>query len=119
MDTQQTAAPTLSYTDDPDKLQAFMGKMVGDMSAAISGALVIIGDKLGLYRALAEIGPATSLDLANRTGMAERYVREWLSAQAASGSTAAVPASRFAGSARWRSGWVAPAPPAPGRGRSW
>ncbi|MFN3727066.1 MAG: class I SAM-dependent methyltransferase [Allosphingosinicella sp.] len=85
MDTQQTSAPTLSYTADPDKLQAFMGKMVGDMSAAISGALVIIGDKLGLYRALAEIGPASSLDLANRTGMAERYVREWLAAQAASG----------------------------------
>ena len=85
MTTQQTAAPTLSYTADPDKLQDFMGKMVGDMSAAISGALVIIGDKLGLYSALAEIGPASSLDLANRTGMAERYLREWLAAQAASG----------------------------------
>ena len=85
MDTQQTTAPTPEHTVDPDKLQAFMGKMVGDMSAAISGALVIIGDKLGLYRALAEIGPATSQDLANRTGMAERYVREWLAAQAASG----------------------------------
>ncbi|HEY0324930.1 MAG TPA: methyltransferase domain-containing protein [Allosphingosinicella sp.] len=85
MDQQQTAAPTLSYTADPDKLEAFMGKMVGDMSAAISGALVVLGDKLGLYRALAEIGPATSQDLADRTGLAERYVREWLAAQAASG----------------------------------
>ena len=85
METQQTAAPIHTQTADPDKLQAFMGKMVGDMSAAISGALVVLGDKLGLYRALAEIGPASSLDLSNRTGMAERYVREWLAAQAASG----------------------------------
>ena len=59
--------------------------MVGDMSAAISGALVLIGDELGLYTALAEGGPARPDELARRTGTAERYVREWLAAQAASG----------------------------------
>jgi 2-polyprenyl-3-methyl-5-hydroxy-6-metoxy-1,4-benzoquinol methylase len=67
------------------KMNAFMGKMVVDMSAAMGGALVLIGDKLGLYKALAEGGPATSDELAKRSGTAERYVREWLAAQAASG----------------------------------
>ena len=70
---------------DTDRLHAFMGKMVGDMSAAMSGALVLIGDKLGLYKSLAEGGAATPAELAKRTGTAERYVREWLAAQAASG----------------------------------
>ena len=70
---------------DLDRLNAFMGKMVGDMSASLSGALVIVGAKLGLYKALAEGGPATSADLAARTGLTERYVREWCAAQAASG----------------------------------
>ncbi len=70
---------------DEARLQAFMGKMVGDMGAALSGALVLIGDRLGLYAALAEIGPATSEELAVRTRTTERYVREWLAAQAASG----------------------------------
>ena len=69
---------------DTAKLHAFMDKMVGDMSAAMSGALVLIGDKLGLYRSLAVDGPATSAELAERTETAERYVREWLAAQAAS-----------------------------------
>jgi len=69
---------------DPGKLEQFMGKMLGDMGAAMSGALVITGVKLGLYKALAK-GPATSAELAERTGLAERYVREWLAAQAASG----------------------------------
>ena len=78
-----TASPATSV--DEAKLNAFMGKMVGDMSVAIGGALVLIGDKLGLYKALAEGGPATSEELAKRSGTAERYVREWLAAQAASG----------------------------------
>ncbi|HET8727996.1 MAG TPA: class I SAM-dependent methyltransferase [Alphaproteobacteria bacterium] len=67
------------------KLQEFMGRMVGDLSAAMSGALVLVGDRLGLYKALADGGAATPAELAGRTGTAERYVREWLSAQAASG----------------------------------
>ncbi|HET9427968.1 MAG TPA: methyltransferase domain-containing protein [Allosphingosinicella sp.] len=70
---------------DMDKLNTFMGKMVGDMGAALSGSLVITGAKLGLYKALADHGPATSHELAERTGISERYAREWLAAQAASG----------------------------------
>lgn len=66
------------------KLNEFMGKMVGDMGAALGTALVVLGDKLGLYKALAENGPLTSEQLAKRTNTKERYVREWLAAQAAS-----------------------------------
>ena len=70
---------------DQSKLEAFQGKMLGDMGAAISAALVILGDQLGLYKAMADGGPTTSLKLAAATGTTERYVREWLAAQAASG----------------------------------
>jgi SAM-dependent methyltransferase len=70
---------------DQAKLDAFMGKMLGDMGAAATAALVLIGDKLGLYRGLAAIGPATPKALAEKTGTTERYVREWLNAQAAAG----------------------------------
>jgi SAM-dependent methyltransferase len=70
---------------DMAKLNDFMGKMLGDMGAAATGALVVIGDKLGLYKALAGAGPQTPAELAKRTGAAERYLREWLSAQAAAG----------------------------------
>src|SRR5262245_56019339 len=66
-------------------LQNLVGKMVGDLDAVVSGALVILGDRLGLYRALAEVEPADSARLATRTGLDERYVREWLANQAASG----------------------------------
>jgi SAM-dependent methyltransferase len=68
-----------------DKLNAFMGKMVADLGAAMNASLVLLGDKLGLYKALAAKGPMNSSELAKSTGTIERYVREWLSAQAASG----------------------------------
>jgi SAM-dependent methyltransferase len=70
---------------DPAKMEAFMGKMLGDMGAAASAALVVIGDKLGLYKSLASSGPIDAAGLAEKTGAAERYVREWLNAQAAAG----------------------------------
>jgi SAM-dependent methyltransferase len=70
---------------DPDKLNAFMGKLVGDLGAAASGALVVIGDKLGIYKAMGDCKPVTPEQLAERTGLNERYLREWLSAQAAAG----------------------------------
>jgi len=66
------------------KLHEFLGKMVTEMGAAANGALIILGDKLGLYRSLAANGPMTSEQLAESTQTTERYVREWLSAQAAS-----------------------------------
>jgi len=66
-------------------LNALLGKMVTEVGAAVVGASVILGDQLGLYKALAAHGPSTSTQLAERTGTAERYVREWLSNQAASG----------------------------------
>ena len=66
-------------------LQNLVEKMVGDLGAVVSGALVVLGDRLGLYRALAEIGPADSAKVARRAGLYERYVREWLANQAASG----------------------------------
>jgi SAM-dependent methyltransferase len=72
-------------TVDESRLQDFMGKMVGDLGAAMSGALVLLGDRLGLYKAMAEAGPTTPADLARRTGTRERYIREWLAAQAAAG----------------------------------
>jgi SAM-dependent methyltransferase len=70
---------------DPDKLNAFVGKMLGDLGAAASAALVIIGDKLGLYRELARGEALSAAELAAKTGTAERYVREWLANQAAGG----------------------------------
>src|ERR1700716_2966141 len=73
---------------DEAKLNEFMGKALQDMGAAINTALILIGDRLGLYKAMAGAGPLTSEELAKRTGTAERYVREWLSAQAAGGYVA-------------------------------
>ena len=70
---------------DEAKLGEFMGRAVVDMGAAISAVLVDIGDKLGLYRAMAGAGPLSSAELARRTGTTERYVREWLANQAAGG----------------------------------
>src|SRR3954468_17668579 len=70
---------------DQDKLNDFMGRVVGDMGAAMSAVLVVIGDKLGLYKAMAGAGPLTPAALARKTGTHERYVREWLCAQAAGG----------------------------------
>jgi SAM-dependent methyltransferase len=69
---------------DTTKLESLLGTMVNEMGAAANAALVLIGDKLGLYRALAA-GALTPEALAVKTGTHERYVREWLSAQAASG----------------------------------
>jgi 2-polyprenyl-3-methyl-5-hydroxy-6-metoxy-1,4-benzoquinol methylase len=70
---------------DESKLAEFMNKVVGDVGAAMSGVLVTIGDRLGLYKAMAQLGPVTPGELARRTETAERYVREWLNAQAAGG----------------------------------
>ena len=78
-------AQSASRPLDEAKLNQFVGKMLGDMGATLSAALVHTGDKLGLFKALAEGGPTDSAGLAARTGTAERYIREWLATQAASG----------------------------------
>ena len=70
---------------DQTKLQELLGRAVVDIGANFHAALVVTGDKLGLFRALRELGPSTPADLANRTNTHERYVREWLSAMAAGG----------------------------------
>src|SRR6202030_460775 len=70
---------------DEAKLEAFMGQAVTDMGAIISAPLMLIGEKLGLYKAMAGAGPLTPAEVAERSGAAERYVREWLGNQAAGG----------------------------------
>jgi SAM-dependent methyltransferase len=84
--TTTTEAPEIQAPAiDMGKLEAFVGQAVVDMGAAISGLLLHIGDRLGLYKAMAGAGPITSATLAERTGTTERYVREWLANQAAGG----------------------------------
>ena len=75
-------------TIDQAKLEAFMGQFVTDIGAAATAPLVLIGDRLGLYKAMADGEPVTAAELAERTGCRERYVREWLAQQAASGYVA-------------------------------
>jgi 2-polyprenyl-3-methyl-5-hydroxy-6-metoxy-1,4-benzoquinol methylase len=70
---------------DGDKLMEFVFRAVDEVGATLNSALVVMGDKLGLYRALAGSDGLTASELATRTGAAERYVREWLGAQAAGG----------------------------------
>ncbi|MFZ0667206.1 MAG: class I SAM-dependent methyltransferase [Acidimicrobiales bacterium] len=70
---------------DVDKLMSFVFRAVDEVGATLNTALVVMGDKLGLYKALAQAGPLTSSELAAKTGTSERYVREWLNAQAAGG----------------------------------
>src|SRR4051812_988913 len=70
---------------DQAKLETFMGRFVQDMGAAATAPPVVLGDKLGLYKAMADGDPVTPAELAERTGCHERYLREWLSQQAASG----------------------------------
>ena len=78
---------------DGDKLMAFVFRAVDEVGATLNAALVVMGDKLGLYRALADGGPQAPAELAARTSTAERYVREWCSAQAAGGYLAYDPDS--------------------------
>jgi 2-polyprenyl-3-methyl-5-hydroxy-6-metoxy-1,4-benzoquinol methylase len=70
---------------DQDKLNNFLGRMVGDLGAIATGALVLLGDRLGLFKAMQTSEHLTAAELAEKTGTHERYVREWLAAQAAAG----------------------------------
>src|SRR5271165_4862829 len=70
---------------DQNKLHEFLGRAIVDFGATFTAGLIRIGDKLGLYKALAKSGPQTPAELAKATGTAERYIREWLANQAAGG----------------------------------
>jgi len=70
---------------DEAKLHAFLGQAITEMGAAMNAALIVLGERLGLYKAMAGAGPLTSAQVAEKTKLNERYVREWLSAQAAGG----------------------------------
>src|SRR3954466_5967014 len=70
---------------DETRMTEFVERAVGDVAALLGGSMVVIGDKLGLYRAMAGAGWLSPAELASRTATAERYVREWASAQAARG----------------------------------
>ena len=80
-DVNQTRAPVI----DGAKVERFVHQVIGDMGAAMSAVLVHIGDRLGLYRALGDGIPVTPTELAAKTGLNERYLREWLHNQAAGG----------------------------------
>src|SRR5687768_12824481 len=70
---------------DMTKLEPLLGTIVSELGAAANASLVLTGERLGLWRALAAGGPLTSAELATTTGTRERYVREWLASQASSG----------------------------------
>lgn len=79
------ATPVPSREINEDKMHQFLGKVVGDFGASLSSSLAYIGQKLGLYKALAAAGPLTPAELAEKTNTNERYVREWLVNQGAGG----------------------------------
>jgi 2-polyprenyl-3-methyl-5-hydroxy-6-metoxy-1,4-benzoquinol methylase len=78
---------------DQAKMEAFVDKVLGDTSAALTTTLAAIGDRLGLFKDLAANGPATSVELATRAGIHERYAREWLGGMASAGYLAYDPAN--------------------------
>jgi hypothetical protein len=79
--TTTTAIPAPEQAD----LEAFLGRFVGDLGSALAGVNIVVGDRLGLYAAVADHQPATASDVATATGTDERYVTEWLRGQAAGG----------------------------------
>src|SRR5919204_2672155 len=70
---------------DQAKFEAFLNQVFGDLAACYGGVMVSLGDRLGLYHALNGAGPLTSAEVADPSGCAERYVREWLNSQVAAG----------------------------------
>lgn len=84
----QTQAP------DMDRLMAFLGQVIGELGATVNAGLIVAGDRLGLYKAMAGAGLISSAELAEKTGTAERYIREWLNAQAAGGYVTYDPATQ-------------------------
>jgi SAM-dependent methyltransferase len=83
----------MTMTVDQEVLGAFLGRAIGDLGATVSAGLVVLGDRLGLYRAMADGRPVTAEELAGRTGTAVAYLRPWLANQAAGGYVQYDPAS--------------------------
>ena len=81
-------------TVNQQMLDALVGRLVGDLSSGYGGVMVSLGDKLGLYRAMAGGGPLSSQEVARRSGCSERYVREWLNSQVAGGYVDYHPSSK-------------------------
>ena len=82
---------------DPDRMKQFAKHVFGALEGAMTSAMIHLGDRLGLYRALVEAGrPVTSVELAEQTGLHERWIREWLHAQGASGILEYAGDERFA-----------------------
>ena len=96
---------------DETKLNQFIGQMLGDLGGALSVSLVRIGDRLGLYKALHESGPMTAERTGDKADIAERYAREWLSHQAASGYLSYDPAAANS-PCRPNRRWYSPSPTA-------
>ncbi len=80
-----TTATATAQAPTQEEVMEFVFKMVGELGAALAAAHVYVGDRLGLFRALAAAGPVTAAELAAQSGLQERYVREWTGAMAASG----------------------------------
>lgn len=76
---------TMQKNIDPQKTEAFLGRVVTDFGAALGVTLALIGDKTGLYKAMAYAGPVSVAELAKRTGLSEPYIKDWLINQAAGG----------------------------------
>src|ERR1700752_2743924 len=87
---------------DPERLKEFAKHVFGALSGAMTSAMICLGDRLGLYRTLAAEGPATSEELARRTGLSERWLREWLYQQGAAGVLEHRGGERFALTAEGR-----------------
>src|SRR6266850_5189136 len=85
MDCSQRVEEAAMREPNLEKLNALVGKLVGDLGISLGGASILLGDRLGLYKAMADGAVVTPSELAKKTGLHERYVREWLSGQAASG----------------------------------
>ncbi len=81
---------------DPEKLKGYLKTVFGSLGGAMTSALICLGDRLGLYGALADLGAATSEELARKTGLHERWVREWMYQQGAAGILDFVGEGRFA-----------------------
>jgi 2-polyprenyl-3-methyl-5-hydroxy-6-metoxy-1,4-benzoquinol methylase len=85
----------MSQTIDPEALKAYLNLCFGALGGAMTSAMIYLGDRMGLYRALAGAGPTSSHDLAKRTGLDERWLREWLHQQGAAGVLAHRGGDRF------------------------